>query len=58
MTSQEKLNNIIDANNYGCITLTEWEENYIDSIGIQLADKKELSWKQTKCLNKIWEKIC
>lgn len=36
--------------------LTDWEQEFIDSIGIQLGGGKELTRKQTACLYKIAEK--
>jgi hypothetical protein len=52
-----KLKTIEEANNYGCIELSDWEIGFLDSISIQIADR-DLSMKQSLALNKIYEKVC
>lgn len=37
---------------------TEWECEFLESIRDQLADKRELSSKQKKVLDKLYEKAC
>lgn len=37
--------------------LTDWETNFIDSVGNQLADDMKLSPKQDNLLEQIWEKV-
>jgi hypothetical protein len=54
MTSKEKIDFIIESNPY---YLTQWENEFIDSVQIQTNSGKELSWKQYKCLNRIFEKV-
>ena len=53
---KEKLETIEEANNYGCIELSEWEVGFLDSISVQIADK-DLSMKQSLALNKIYERL-
>ena len=37
--------------------MTEWEQNFIDSIDKQLGDGRELSVKQLETLESIWENV-
>lgn len=37
--------------------LSEWEQQFIDSIGRQLAEHGGLSQKQRERLEQIWERI-
>ena len=37
--------------------LSEWEQQFIDSIGRQLAKNGSLSQKQRERLEQIWERI-
>lgn len=36
--------------------LTDWERKFIDSIGKQLESERPLTQKQTKMLDRIWER--
>lgn len=36
--------------------LTDWEQGFIDSIGMQLERGRSLSAKQLEILNKLWER--
>lgn len=56
-TWEFKIKTIIQAYGECCINLSSWEESFLDSIEIQIAKGKDLSWKQSKCLNAIFEKI-
>jgi len=38
-------------------SLSEWEEEFVDSIGKKLSEGVELSWKQSKVLSRIFEKL-
>ena len=37
--------------------LTDWEREFIDSLGDQLSAGRRLSEKQVEALDKIWERI-
>lgn len=39
------------------LILTEWENEFIDSVDIQLLGEKELSFKQSSVLRKIYNRI-
>ena len=55
-TPLEKTELILKKESLNIISLTEWELEFVDSIETKLNQGKELSWKQIKCLNKIYEK--
>jgi hypothetical protein len=55
---KEKIESIIEADNYGCITLTAWEQGFVDSVFLVLDSGKDLSMKQSSALSRIYEKIC
>ncbi|HUT43392.1 MAG TPA: hypothetical protein VMW95_03565 [Desulfobacterales bacterium] len=52
----EKYRDIEEAVSIGKIELNEWEDAFIDSISIDLACEKDISMRQSICLNKIWER--
>ena len=54
MKIPERIDFIIE---YGIDYLSEWESEFIDSIQIGVSQGKELSWKQQKCLLKIYKKV-
>lgn len=37
--------------------LTDWERQFVDSIGHQLADGRALTDKQSEALNTIWDRV-
>lgn len=39
------------------LILSEWENDFIDSVDIQISDGKELSFKQSSILRKIYSRI-
>lgn len=51
---QDRLDYLLE---YGEDHLNEWEQEFIDSISIQMSDGKELSWKQVKKLIAIHKRI-
>jgi hypothetical protein len=54
---KDKLETILGSYNNCCIELNEWEKNFINNISILLDEPfQELSFKQSKCLNRIYEK--
>jgi hypothetical protein len=53
---KDKLDTIIKSLDNCCVELNEWEIEFIDSIDKLLSDNKDLSFKQSKCLNKIYDK--
>lgn len=48
---------IQEAYNLCLIELNNWEIEFLDSIEIQLHNKKDLSFKQSSILRKIYDKI-
>ena len=55
---KDKIESIIEADNYGCIALTDWEHGFIDSVYLVVTSGKDLSMKQSSALSRIYEKIC
>jgi len=55
-TPMEKTELILKKESLNIISLSDWELEFLDSIETKLNQGKELSWKQIKCLNKIYEK--
>ena len=53
---KDRLDTIIKSLDNCCVELNEWEIEFIDSIDKLLSDNKDLSFKQSKCLNKIYDK--
>lgn len=53
---QSKIETIIESYNMGCTELNKWEMEFLDSLERQLSEGKELTWKQSKKLNQIYEK--
>lgn len=53
----KKIETINEAVQWGFLDLTGWECTFIDSIMIRLSEEKELTWKQSKCLNAIFNRI-
>jgi hypothetical protein len=53
----ERLKIINEAIEAGYLNISEWEAGFIESIEKWLTDKKPLTWKQSKALNRIFEKI-
>lgn len=51
---EKRIQYILDKN----INLNDWESDFIDSIQIHLARSESniLSWKQEKCLTKLFER--
>lgn len=41
----------------GELDLNIWEEEFIDSISTVLSNDKDLSFKQSSCLTRIYEKV-
>lgn len=54
---ETKLETIQDAYDVCQIELSEWEGEFIDSVSLQLAGGKDLSFKQSSCLSKIYNRI-
>ena len=53
----EKIQTIYEAAKMGYITLTKWEREFLDSIEKSRSKGIQLTHKQSKCLNKIHERI-
>ena len=54
---KEKIETIVEAENFGCITLNDWEHGFIDSLYLQIGSGKDLSMKQSLALSKIYERV-
>lgn len=54
---REKIETILEAHNVGCVELNEWECNFIDSVYSQINTFRDLSFKQSSALNRIYEKV-
>lgn len=48
---------IIESIDCNQLKLNDWEERFMDSIDDKLSKGKDLSFKQSKCLRKIFDKI-
>jgi len=54
----KKIEVIYKAMNLGCLNLTDWELDFYDNIYNKVIENKEdISFKQSCCLNKIFNKI-
>ena len=53
----EKINAIYTCAMNSDINLNEWEEFFIDSIQIKREKGEDLSHNQSKCLNRIYDRI-
>lgn len=51
------LRTIHDSVVSGELNLNPWEEEFIDSISTVLSNNKDLSFKQSSCLTRIYEKV-
>lgn len=55
---KNKINSIYRAFEVDQIELNEWESAFIESLYERVFNQnRDLSWKQTKILNRIYEKI-
>ena len=54
---RKKLTAIAVARCSGSLSLSEWESEFIDSINTAINTDKELSFKQSSVLSKIYGKI-
>lgn len=54
---KSKLTAIRDAVNYKNIELSEWEDGFINSIYEPVFIGKDISFKQSSCLSRIYQKI-
>lgn len=54
---RDKIRAILKAEDEGEITLTDWEVGFIDTVYATTDDDRDLSFKQAKCLNRIYERI-
>lgn len=54
---RKQLSIIMEANEVGCIDLNNWESEFLDSIEIQLSNGRDLSFKQSSSLRKIYDKV-
>lgn len=56
-TDEQFYNDIYEAREENKIDLTDWESDFVDSIGEQLDMGRDLSRKQRETLDRIHEKI-
>ena len=55
---EHKIETIFEATSEGCIELNQWEADFFNSVYDRVINHKiDLSWKQTKVLNRIYELI-
>lgn len=55
---KNKIETIFGASEVGQCELNEWETDFFNSIYNRVIyEDKDLSWKQSKALNKIYERI-
>ena len=54
---KNKLKTVQEAYFWGCIELNKWELDFTISIDLLLNEGKELSFKQSSVLSKIYAKI-
>lgn len=55
---KEKIETIYQASEVNQIEFNDWEGDFFDSIYQQImCDNKDLSWKQSQALNRLYEKI-
>jgi hypothetical protein len=55
---KDKLQTIEEALNCGCIELSKWEEEFLNSIHERVLADNDISFKQSSCLSRIYEKVC
>ena len=53
----DKIKTIFEAYNYGCIELTKWEQDFIESIEMRINGGQDLTFPQSSTLTKIYNKI-
>lgn len=53
----DKIQTIYEAERMCFITLSQWEREFLDSIEIRISEGIHLTHKQSRCLNKIYERI-
>lgn len=54
---QAKINIIKNAIEMNCLTINDWEEEFIDSIEIRISQGKEVTWRQSKVIISIFKRI-
>ena len=55
---RNKLDTILEASEIMQIELNDWEADFFNSIYSRVfSENKDLSWKQSQTLNKIYERI-
>lgn len=54
---KNKINTCLEEYEIMQLKLNEWEINFLESVQKQLSENNDLSWKQIKCLNRIYERI-
>lgn len=57
VTFAEEVNQMIEDCEKRQEKMSEWEQNFIDSVSNQLGKGKDISPKQYAVLERIWEKI-
>jgi hypothetical protein len=54
---KDKVETITKSIEYGQLELNEWETDFMNSIYGLVLDGKDLSFKQSSCLTRIYNKI-
>jgi len=55
---RDKLDTILGASEVGQCEMNDWESSFFNSIYTNVfANNKDLSWKQSQVLNKIYERV-
>lgn len=52
-----QISTIQGASNEKQIRLTEWEDEFLDSILYTLSKGKDISWRQSKALRSIYKRV-
>lgn len=55
---RDKIDVVVKSYEYGCIELNDWEQKFMDNIQQSfIYENKDLTFPQSKCLNKIYGRI-
>ena len=54
---RKRLSTIAEAREIGALSLSDWETEFIDSIEIQISNDRDLSFKQSSILGRIYAKV-
>lgn len=54
---RKRLSTIAEAREIGVLSLSDWETEFIDSIEIQISNDRDLSFKQSSILGRIYARV-